>query len=454
MDSSRENEQKTLFATSWSALFAKPERKETSTSFELASTDDEQCSSKRMSLEELGPGGITFWRVGAAIPPTVTGQSSGNDIATGKTSTPRANDARNTYFFKGKKTRREELRHANFFLRKYDESIATGRELTIKDLEHREWALDIIKKYETLDNKESSSSGSVMKKHSSDGAGKRSWSPDASRRGDEKKQRRDIPTSSRRHEEKRVEANHSKPSGSKKNDQGRVRFIDQMPLSELLKQDLKVVIVDKNETDLRINPDNYSRVEKGILKELFEWIKSHPSRVAPVFSSQERFRGYKVVSCDSQGSVEFLKAAVGRMASPWRNAKLEVRYLRELPGMPKAYVNIPLSVDDKQVDREFGEMTLTILKAQNPDIPMGNWTLLRVGKIIRRATLMTFAIDKGSFAALDTKGHTLTFGTENVRVDTSKGGLIIDEVKDREESIIEHRMESARDDEPPSAKRH
>ncbi|KAL5274918.1 hypothetical protein ACFFRR_001130 [Megaselia abdita] len=90
------------------------------------------------------------------VPPDIApsvpsgGQSSSKELATDKTSTPRTNDASKSNPFKERPnnrtvkvaskrhTRREDLRHANFFLRKYEESIAIGRELTPTDLDHRE----------------------------------------------------------------------------------------------------------------------------------------------------------------------------------------------------------------------------------------------------------------------------------------------------------------------------
>lgn len=356
--------------------------------------------------------------------------------------------------------RREDMRHSRFFIRKYEETMAAGREPTPTDLDHYQWALSTMEKYDSLDKREANSSAAD--------SGKRNRSHDASGREDAKKAKRNTPTDAKgvsRAKDTRHGGGSSSGSKEKETQRGsgskatethrkqtavgtkkhpippRFKFLDNLPLNEIVKLDLKVAIVDKSTTDLRISPENYGRVESAIFDGIYDLITKQPLCKAPVFSSKERFRGYIVVNCDCQSSVEFLKATVGKMGAPWKDAQLEVMLLRELPALPKAFVNIPLSVDTKQVGREFGERTLAVLKAQNLDMPMMSWKLLRVGNIVKRSVLMTFAIDKESLVALDKKGDVLNLCMREVRVYTSKGGLIIDEEKDKEESIIADLME-------------
>lgn len=56
-----------------------------------------------------------------------------------------------------------------------------------------------------------------------------------------------------------------------------------------------------------------------------------------------------VITCDCLESFNFLRNALCNMVTPWKDAKLQVMLLRELPAQPKAHVTIPLSVDGKQV---------------------------------------------------------------------------------------------------------
>ncbi len=48
-----------------------------------------------------------------------------------------------------------------------------------------------------------------------------------------------------------------------------------MPLNELHKQNLKVVIVDKGAGDLKISQNNYSSVNTFICNMLFNWIANN-----------------------------------------------------------------------------------------------------------------------------------------------------------------------------------
>ena len=110
---------------------------------------------------------------------------------------------------------------------------------------------------------------------------------------------------------------HPKSDRGKKKSHGRVRFLDHMPMSQILKEDLKVVIVDKIASDLRINSDNYSRVKKAIFTALYEWIKKHQGCAAPIFELNE-VNGLLVVTdssvvicVDSQAAIK----AVGSNAT-------------------------------------------------------------------------------------------------------------------------------------------
>ncbi|KMQ87435.1 isoform c [Lasius niger] len=354
--------------------------------------------------------------------------------------------------------RREDLRNARFYLRRHDESIANERALSSKDKDHYEWAIKTLKKYETLDEGESSSSKKRDRSMDLSGRGdekkfrvgeKSSGSRYASSRHEEDKRKQRLKESSREAKPGKAEG---KPSAKSKETDRRgrldkVKHLDNVPLNEILKQDLKVCMVDKSAVDLRIDGDNYSRVERAVFDALVKWVEMHPSSPAPVFSSNERFRGYRVITCDSLSSVEFLREAVSKLPNLWKDAQLTVMLLREIPALPKAFINIPLSVDDKQVGVEFGSQALSVLRAQNPSVPIINWKLLRVGKIQRRVVLLTFAIDRESLTALSDKGHKVSFCMGERKVVTSKGGLNTEECE-KEESILEEMMEKAQIDDP------
>ena len=91
-----------------------------------------------------------------------------------------------------------------------------------------------------------------------------------------------------------------------RSDTEQVRSLDHLPLNEVLKQDLNVCVVDYSQADLRIN-----FVEYLLFQALFQFMsKKDSSGKAPVFRSNEKFRGYKVIVCDCESSVEFLRNCI------------------------------------------------------------------------------------------------------------------------------------------------
>ncbi|KMQ82222.1 hypothetical protein RF55_23752, partial [Lasius niger] len=190
------------------------------------------------------------WIVG--VPPTMEDErrrleeeerllaTSGEEEATLlRSDKDRGNSQSRAKEFKPMKTqsRRDEVRHAKFFIRKHDESLRNGRELTAIDLEHYHRSVAVIKKYDALDKEEAGTSG------------KRNRSQDISGRGGQKRSRNESSkgldtkaSDGKKEEGRRNDPQHKKGSG--KNLMDKIRFLDNMPLNEILKQDMKVYIID------------------------------------------------------------------------------------------------------------------------------------------------------------------------------------------------------------------
>uniref|UniRef100_T1GGC9 DUF4780 domain-containing protein n=1 Tax=Megaselia scalaris TaxID=36166 RepID=T1GGC9_MEGSC len=120
--------------------------------------------------------------------------------------------------------------------------------------------------------------------------------------------------------------------------------------SKITQQDLKVSIVDTGASDLNISTTNFSLVEEGIQHEMYKRICEGES-FAP-FQMKERYMGFRIIECESEAALIFLRKAVSNLGELWSSAKLELRHLNELPVSVHIKVNLPVrSIDMKKIMR-------------------------------------------------------------------------------------------------------
>ena len=76
---------------------------------------------------------------------------------------------------------------------------------------------------------------------------------------------------------------------------------------------LKVSIVDTNAPDLKMIVSNFSLVEHFIQDEMYKliWVEESAS---VSFQMKERFKGFRIINCDSEKSLNFLKSTVLTLA--------------------------------------------------------------------------------------------------------------------------------------------
>lgn len=342
---------------------------------------------------------------------------------------------------------KQDLHDARFYLRKCNDTLASGKQLNELDKRNMEWSKKTLKKWEESNN---ASDGS--------GSSKRNRSLDESHAREHKKgrtesaatQRKDYSrpstsSGSRYERSSNYKSKDKEPSASSRqhkelgNPQKKVQKSGEIKLSmsDVLKQDLKVVVVDNSEADLRISQENFKKIDKAIFEAVYKFAVENPGKRGPSFTQNERYRGFTVVNCDCHNSVEFLKNTLKNLAEPWRGAKLSVL-------LPKAYVMAPVFDNADEVDRAFGEMSLIVIKSQNSDIPTSKWKLLRVGKKIGSRVLLTIAIDQDSYEALEKRNFKISLGLSEIQVRATKGGLIAEEEKEIEQTTtaIETMMET------------
>lgn len=206
---------------------------------------------------------------------------------------------------------------------------------------------------------------------------------------------------------------------------------DGLSFSELSKMTLKVTIVDANAPELRITLKQFSDIEYAIQDAMWERIDADNNKSYFVGASMdERFRGYRIISCGSEETLKFLKDTVSGLGELWPGANIQVRHLLELPKAPLIKLNLPVR------DMSNAKKVLGILMANNSDLPIKNWKLTQIGKPFDGRIPVLFRVDENTIRLLEEKGFKIIYGIRSVMVNVQQSDLQA-EIVERAVSIDE-----------------
>ncbi|XP_017477012.1 PREDICTED: uncharacterized protein LOC108367007 [Rhagoletis zephyria] len=128
--------------------------------------------------------------------------------------------------------------------------------------------------------------------------------------------------------------------------------------------------------------------------------------VHPEFDSAESLRGYRVIKCADQFSLDFL--AVAKISDAFEGLKLKLIPARDIPRRPRARIWLPPIA-------EPGEKLLRCIKLHNKHIPA--WELIKVEeprKPTKKPILL--AICDESLEALAKADNKISFGIRKPKV--------------------------------------
>lgn len=221
----------------------------------------------------------------------------------------------------------------------------------------------------------------------------------------------------------------SKDEGQKQakkpREDSKLESLDKTPLSQLLKMDLKVCIVDESDPNWKISADNFSTVENYIYHTIMKQIEEKPNLPIPEMVMSEKFRGFIVITCDSQFSVDFLKATISSIREPWSGAKLNVKTMKEIPTWPRAFIAVTLKDSPG-----FEKSVLTMLKISNNWLDTTNWRLIKKEKEVNRRILCSFRIDQASKKLIDERKGLIRFGMRPMKCKIQDGKTGSEEITD------------------------
>lgn len=191
-----------------------------------------------------------------------------------------------------------------------------------------------------------------------------------------------------------------------------VKNIDGLPLSEIVKQHLKVCIVDTAAVDWHITVENFGLIEKQIMRSIINLMKTD-NIDPPGYEMSERYHGFRLILCETQFALDFLQKCISSLSPPWEGAKIELKSLKDLPAPRKIRILIP----DLDIPKED---VLDVLIRSNRNLPISSWKLIHMGDTIRGRKLLLFRADDENLTALESQDSKIKYSVRKIKAFVSK----------------------------------
>ncbi|XP_053968392.1 uncharacterized protein LOC128869816 [Anastrepha ludens] len=179
--------------------------------------------------------------------------------------------------------------------------------------------------------------------------------------------------------------------------------------NEVARDHLQIALVHEITNRGKPASDKWSEIEAWLSRIVVDDIMANPERHVPGFDSMKVIRGYRVIKCDDQLSLNFLKTVVGKIQSDWEGLRLKLVPAREIPRRPKARIWIPnMEFEAKQL--------IPYLQAHNHTVPIDDWTIIKAEASQKNSVSFHLRISEGSIEPLEKVDNKLRFGVRKTQL--------------------------------------
>ncbi|XP_017471907.1 PREDICTED: uncharacterized protein LOC108363143 [Rhagoletis zephyria] len=187
--------------------------------------------------------------------------------------------------------------------------------------------------------------------------------------------------------------------------------LKQRNFSYVARDHLQSAIIDENSRTPLTVQQKWVEIDVKLSSLVMNYVFDNPEGPHPEFDSSESLRGYRVVKCADQFSLDFLAGCVAKISDTFVGLKLKLIPAKDIPRRPRGRIWLP------PMD-EPGEMLLRCIKLQNKDIPaIEKWELIKGNQPIRPSNNpMMLAICAESLDALEKADYRLRFGIRKARM--------------------------------------
>jgi hypothetical protein len=174
--------------------------------------------------------------------------------------------------------------------------------------------------------------------------------------------------------------------------------------SEVAKEgELVLAVVDDSNEDGSITGEKWSQVFNALNLHLFRILGEYPGPPPTCRNAGWHRRSVKLIACGDERSAFLLKKAIGEVGEVWPGAKLRVVPRAEIPSRPRAMVRLPLVPSG-------AEEIIKMLQVCNPNLPTGNWSIVKLEEAQASSRLAIMLINKESLAPLAKTKGVINFG--------------------------------------------
>lgn len=183
--------------------------------------------------------------------------------------------------------------------------------------------------------------------------------------------------------------------------------------NDVVKDNLCVAVVNEKASDRKVSNDLWIKLEAKLSEMVNEVVLGSAGGPLPCFDSSDVVRGYRVIRCEDQFSLDFFSRSIAKIGDAWEDSKIGIIPAREIPRRPRARIWLPRM-------EISGEKLLECLRLHNPAVPMRNWSVITKEKASdepsKNSTSFLLLISEESLAPLEKLDNKLRFGIRHTKL--------------------------------------
>ncbi|XP_054744474.1 uncharacterized protein LOC129248886 [Anastrepha obliqua] len=209
--------------------------------------------------------------------------------------------------------------------------------------------------------------------------------------------------------------------------------------NEVARDHLQTALVDELTNRGKPALERWSEIEARLSRIVVDHVMASPEGQVPGYDSMEVVRGYRVIKCDDQFSVDFLQNAISKIQSDWEGLRLKLIPASEIPRRPRARIWIPnMEFEAKQL--------IPYLQAHNRTVPMDDWSIIKAEAPQKNSVSFLLQISEESIEPLGKVDNKLRFGVRKAHLKLFRSANPEDEqdeVDDANELLMGMQLEEA-----------
>ncbi|XP_043654848.1 uncharacterized protein LOC122621156 [Drosophila teissieri] len=173
---------------------------------------------------------------------------------------------------------------------------------------------------------------------------------------------------------------------------------------------LTMALVDELHEDGRLLYEKWEEIETRLAHMVTDRVMAKPGGPVPSFDSSDVIRGHRVIRCADGYSKIFLEACVVTIGDLWDGLRIRLVHVSDIPWRPQARIWLPHGQTDHN-------RILICLRAQNLDVDMSDWSILRAEDIWKTSQAFLLLINRRCLPQLEALEYKVRYGIRMARIE-------------------------------------